>query len=806
MRKALLLSSLNLILIVSLASLAYADFFLQVGSFKNEENALQLSEKLKSQDHRAFVHMEEAGDPKSDWNFVRVGPFQTEAEALEKKAALREQGYTGEITVIRTGTDVPGEPAGQESAQKTEDQGKTASTPETPADTGTEKPIPDEAPGKRNITLRWDPSTDPELGGYKIYYDTDPGSTYDPKEGDYAVEGPPPITVGKDVREITLHGLTASKEYYFSITAFKENSSIESAYANEVSAPAVLPKPDFGETAEPVTPEKADSTILPADLSVTEEGPVRVFPGDIVLLDVPGQKDMSQAYDVDPNGYIYLTIAGRLKVWGLDVPALEERITQKLERYIGKGEKVTAKLVDQRRYIEIRGGLRYPGWYRVPHISEVRELTTLAGGLLTQADFSGIRIKRKTRDGFKEFRVRGRISLYPNDILEVPFPESYHVKVDPGDLLFVSVPQRQAPGQRPDTRDSADLRESFARNKITVDRNGYIYVPDHGHVLVKELTPEQIKIKITGLLPKYMATLGKVEVSIIEKAHFVDVGGHVRNPGRYNVPEEANLQAAIDKAGSALDGAIMSDVTIQRVIKGELKSLKVNLYQYNITGDPRLLPPLHENDIVFVPISSSFGNVKRTLMAWQPPTERLEKDTKKKVRIFGAVQNPGIYEPYEGMDLLDLMVLASGEREEADMSKILIIRNNQVEVEFNMDEFLKNKGEGPSLKMPKIYNGDTVYVNFVELKIQEPKEDKVWYITGEVKAPGQYKLWDNMTVLQAISRAGGLTEWADSDRITIVRTVAGKQENIPYHYGKGVAGKYPELNILILGDDVIVVP
>ena len=41
-------------------------------------------------------------------------------------------------------------------------------------------------------------------------------------------------------------------------------------------------------------------------------------------------------------------------------------------------------------------------------------------------------------------------------------------------------------------------------------------------------------------------------------------------------------------------------------------------------------------------------------------------------------------DPYEGMDLLDLLVLASGETDDADMSKILIIRNNKVEMELPM--------------------------------------------------------------------------------------------------------------------------
>ncbi len=294
---------------------------------------------------------------------------------------------------------------------------------------------------------------------------------------------------------------------------------------------------------------------------------------------------------------------------------------------------------------------------------------------------------------------------------------------------------------------------------------------------------------------------------MIEKSHYIDVSGHVANPGRYNLPEAADAQEALNKAGGAVDGAVMSDVyIIRKQQEGQTRRLQVNMYQYSITGDPRLLTPLHEEDTLFVPISPAFGNIKRTLRSWEPPPERLEKETDKKVRIFGAVRNPGIYEPKEDMDLLDLLVLASGERDDADLSKIAIIRNNKVEVLFNLHQFLEGRGEGLSLKMPEIQHGDTVYVRYVELKTMEPKEDKVWYITGKVQRPGQYKLWDQMTVLQAISLAGGLQEWADAEHITIVRMVDGKQENVPYNYYKGVAGKFPELNIFLQANDTIVVP
>jgi protein involved in polysaccharide export with SLBB domain len=232
--------------------------------------------------------------------------------------------------------------------------------------------------------------------------------------------------------------------------------------------------------------------------------------------------------------------------------------------------------------------------------------------------------------------------------------------------------------------------------------------------------------------------------------------------------------------------------------------VEVNLYQFTITGDGRLLTPIQENDVIFVPISSNFGNVKRTLMSWAPPTERLEEDVKEKVRIFGAVHNPGIYEVEEDMDLVDLMVLASGEDQWAELTDIAIIRDGKVITRFDLEEFLHGKAKGGTRPLPKIQGGDTVYVTRIEMTTKEA-QDRV-YVVGKVLRPGSYELYDDMTVLQGLAWAGGLNEWADSDNIMIVRMVDGKQQNIPFNYDKGVRGREPEVNIRLAPNDTIVVP
>jgi polysaccharide biosynthesis/export protein len=80
------------------------------------------------------------------------------------------------------------------------------------------------------------------------------------------------------------------------------------------------------------------------------------------------------------------------------------------------------------------------------------------------------------------------------------------------------------------------------------------------------------------------------------------------------------------------------------------------------------------------------------------------------------------------------------------------------------------------------------------------------YITGEVNHGGALPLLPNMTVLQALSSAGGFTQFAKEKNIYVLRTIDGKQVKLPFNYKEVIKGKLSEQNILLLPGDVIVVP
>lgn len=80
------------------------------------------------------------------------------------------------------------------------------------------------------------------------------------------------------------------------------------------------------------------------------------------------------------------------------------------------------------------------------------------------------------------------------------------------------------------------------------------------------------------------------------------------------------------------------------------------------------------------------------------------------------------------------------------------------------------------------------------------------YVNGEVNRAGPLPLLPNMTVLQALSAAGGFTQFAKLKGIYVLRNEGGKQVKLPFNYKDVVKGNHPEQNIPLISGDVIVVP
>jgi polysaccharide export outer membrane protein len=80
------------------------------------------------------------------------------------------------------------------------------------------------------------------------------------------------------------------------------------------------------------------------------------------------------------------------------------------------------------------------------------------------------------------------------------------------------------------------------------------------------------------------------------------------------------------------------------------------------------------------------------------------------------------------------------------------------------------------------------------------------YLVGAVNKVGPVALMSNMTVLQVLAEAGGLSDYAKRGKIYILRSEHGKQVKIPFNYDAVIRGEHMEQNIPVFPDDTIVVP
>lgn len=80
------------------------------------------------------------------------------------------------------------------------------------------------------------------------------------------------------------------------------------------------------------------------------------------------------------------------------------------------------------------------------------------------------------------------------------------------------------------------------------------------------------------------------------------------------------------------------------------------------------------------------------------------------------------------------------------------------------------------------------------------------YITGEVTRAGAFPLLPGMTILQALSSAGGFTNFANTKKIYMFRMVNGKRVEFPFDYKAVIHGKKLDQNVVLQAGDTIVVP
>jgi polysaccharide export outer membrane protein len=175
-------------------------------------------------------------------------------------------------------------------------------------------------------------------------------------------------------------------------------------------------------------------------------------------------------------------------------------------------------------------------------------------------------------------------------------------------------------------------------------------------------------------------------------------------------------------------------------------------------------------------------------------TVAIDQYRSQNIFIVGEVRNVGAYPLTGGMTLIEALAKA-GSPTPAAGDEVIVVRgggNGAIPVALD-----RETRETVRLSLRDLQSG-TATVRNVDLRdgdmIYVPRAESV-YVFGEVKNPGSYPIQPGMTVLQALSLAGGLTQYAAANRLEVSRLVSGAKKKIKV-----------KLDDMIQPGDTVVVP
>lgn len=112
--------------------------------------------------------------------------------------------------------------------------------------------------------------------------------------------------------------------------------------------------------------------------------------------------------------------------------------------------------------------------------------------------------------------------------------------------------------------------------------------------------------------------------------------------------------------------------------------------------------------------------------------------------------------------------------------------------------------EGLAAKLTEMYKAH-VRAPAVTVMVVEVNSFKV-YVLGNVGSPGALNFGRETTLLQALALAGGLSQFANTRRIVVIRDDGGKPRRMEINYEKIVSGQELQSNLRLKPGDTIVVP
>jgi polysaccharide biosynthesis/export protein len=520
-----------------------------------------------------------------------------------------------------------------------------------------------------------------------------------------------------------------------------------------------------------------------------QSGPVdenyRLGSGDVLVLILTGDVEESYTLSVTREGFIVIPQVGQVYVANLSMGQLEDQLYNRLRRvYSGVRRSASATTKFQVSLAKLRniqvfviGDVVRPGAYQISASGTVLTALYAAGGPSSNGSFRRVEVRRAEKlvsdidvyayllQGINDSETR----LQNGDVVFVPVHSGF-VKIA-GEVtrpaVYEMLPQETL-------RDLLEFAGGFApaayQTRVRIHR---ILPPEsrsgaaRARVVV-DVAPEQMA---SGTVPAVPMSAGD-SVTVLSVADrlrgYVTVSGNVWVEGQVGFQPGMKLSEAIKQAGGPKPDVYLDRILVSRT-NDDSSRLQLRSSFADTTGKVKDDLALQELDEIRIFSRSAFL-----------PTRY--------VTVTGAVRRPGRVPFREGMTMRDLVLLAEGVTEDADLREGEIARRTQnadpgslaQTIRVRLDSTALASGGTDGIPLTPPHPGGAAGIPDVALQpydnvliMRRPgwETQRLVYLTGQVKHPGRYALRTKTDRLRdLVTRAGGLTGEAYAGGIQFYRS------------------------------------
>ncbi len=168
------------------------------------------------------------------------------------------------------------------------------------------------------------------------------------------------------------------------------------------------------------------------------------------------------------------------------------------------------------------------------------------------------------------------------------------------------------------------------------------------------------------------------------------------------------------------------------------------------------------------------------------------------VMVLGQVKKPGLVTVSPKASLQEVLLLAAGTTDQADMQQVKLVHRNQGDENASYYDLQKFMSSGDLSLLPALTDGDRII-------ILSSKKSKYVKILGAVNKPGFYPITEAASVFDMLYLAGGPNPEANMSKVRIISAPGGQKADFVLNMQKFIDdGKTENLPLVSEGDMVIV--